>query len=256
MIVVNLNKKGGVGKTTNTIHIASVLSSLGKKVLLVDADNQCDLSGGCNVRDEELANIYNIVDFLEDNPEGKNEILTEVEPGLFLLAGSKYFDAQRYKKKSLKEKLAPFKEAFDFIFIDVPPAGIISSSLTPAEMALFACDYYICTFVADYFSSKNLNDFLESVDTLKRENKLNLKFLGAYFSMVNPQTEMFKNLVNIMYGQAKEAFFNSYIRRSESVVKAAWQGKTIFQYDPNSGVAQDYENLTKELLQKIENDGN
>ena len=141
MIIVNLNRKGGVGKTTNTIHISSVLATMGHKVLLVDADNQCDLSGGCKVRGEELETIYNIVDFLEDNPEDKEEILTEVEKNMFLLAGSKYFDAQKYERTALKKTLKPLKEAFDFIFIDVPPAEIIATSITPAELALFASDY-------------------------------------------------------------------------------------------------------------------
>lgn len=252
MVIVNLNRKGGVGKTTNTIHISSVLATMGHKVLLVDADNQCDLSGGCKVRDEELANIYNIVDFLEGNPKGKEEILTEVEKNMFLLAGSKYFDAQKYGRRALQKGLAPLKEAFDYIFIDVPPAGIITTSITPAELALFASDYYMCTIYADYFSSKNLNDFLESVDSLKEKNKLNLEFIGAYFSNVNVQTTMFRNLNNIMLSQAKEAFFESYIRRSENVVKASWLGQTIFQYNPNSDVAEDYEKLTKEMLQRID----
>lgn len=251
MIIVNLNRKGGVGKTTNTIHISSVLATMGHKVLLVDADNQCDLSGGCKVRGEELEKIYNIVDFLEDNPEDKEEILTEVEKNMFLLAGSKYFDAQKYERTALKDALEPLKEAFDFIFIDVPPAGIIATSITPAELALFASDYYMCTIYADYFSSKNLNDFLESVDNLTAKNKLKLEFIGAYFSNINPQTTMYKNLNDLMTSQAEEVFFKSYIRRSEQVVKASWEGQTIFQFNPNCDVAQDYENLTKEMLERI-----
>lgn len=251
MIIVNLNRKGGVGKTTNTIHIASVLASKGAKVLLVDADNQCDLSGGCKIRDEKLQEIYNIVDFLEGNPQKKKENITQVQENLFLLAGSQKFDAQKYKKNTLKKALEPYKGSFDFIFIDVPPAGIISTSITPAELALFACDYYMCTLYPDYFSSKNLNDFLQSVDELKEKNNLSLELIGAYFSNVNPHTTMYKNLVELMNTHAKEIFFETYIRRSENVVKASWEGKTIFQYDPNSTVAQDYMNLTNEMLEKL-----
>ena len=251
MIIVNLNRKGGVGKTTNTIHIASVLASKGAKVLLVDADNQCDLSGGCKIRDEKLQNSFNIVDLLEGNPKGKNEVLIQVEENMFVLAGSKDFDAQKYKKNAIKKALEPIKEAFDFIFIDVPPAGIIATSTTPAELALFACDYYMCTLYPDYFSSKNLNDFLQSVEELKEKNKLPLQFIGAYFSNVNSQTTMYTNLVEMMNTYAKEAFFESYIRRSENVVKASWEGKTIFQYEPNSTVARDYINLTDEMLKKL-----
>ena len=251
MIIVNLNRKGGVGKTTNTIHIASVLASKGAKVLLVDADNQCDLSGGCNVRDEKLKTTYNIVDFLEGNPNGKEETIINVGDNLYLLAGAQEFDAQKYKRNAFKKALEPLKEAFDFIFIDVPPAGIIATSVTSAELALFACDYYMCTLYPDYFSSKNLNEFLDSVEELKEKNKLNLQLIGAYFSNVNPQTTIYKNLVETMNKYAKEIFFESYIRRSENVVKASWEGKTIFQYDPNCTVAQDYHNLTKEMLKKL-----
>ena len=252
MIIVNLNRKGGVGKTTNTIHIASVLATMGKNVLLIDADNQCDLSGGCNIRDEKLDESYNIVDFLEGNPQDKSEDLTKIEEGLYLLAGSKEFDAQKYKRNVLQKALEPLKEAFDFIFIDVPPAGIISTSITPAELALFACDFYICTMYADYYSSKNLNEFLESVDKLKEKNNLSLEFIGAYFSNVNAQTTMYRNLNELMSTQAPEVFFKTFGRRSENVVKASWAGQTIFQYDPNCGVANDYENLTKEMLERIE----
>lgn len=251
MVIVNLNRKGGVGKTTNTIHIASVLASRGAKVLLIDADNQCDLSGGCNIRDEKLRNLYNIVDFLENNPEGKDEEITQVQQNLFLLAGSQKFDAQKYKKNALKKALEPYKNAFDFVFIDVPPAGIVSTSMTPAELALNACDYYICTLYADYFSSKNLNDFLQSVDELKEKNNLSLELIGAYFSNVNPQTTMYKNLSELMNIHAKEIFFDTYIRRSENIVKASWEGKTIFQYNPNCTIAQDYMNLTNEMLKKL-----
>lgn len=253
MVIVNLNRKGGVGKTTNTIHICSVLATLDYKVLLVDADNQCDLSEGCKVRNEKLDRIYNIVDFLENNPNSKEEVLTEVEKNMFLLAGSKYFDAQKYKRTILKDSLEPLKKAFDFIFIDVPPAGLISTSITPAELALFASDYYMCTIFADYFSSKNLNDFLESVDNLKAKNNLSFEFIGAYFSNINAQTTIYKKLFDMMNTQAKEAFFKTFIRRSENVVKASWYGKTIFQYNPNCDVARDYEDLTKEMLERIEN---
>ena len=251
MIIVNLNRKGGVGKTTNTIHIASVLATMGNTVLLIDADDQCDLSGGCNIRDEKLDESFNIVDFLEGNPNDKSEDLTKIEEGLYLLAGSREFDAQKYKRTALQKALKPLKEAFDYIFIDVPPAGIISTSITPAELALFACDFYICTMYADYFSSKNLNEFLESVDTLKENNNLPLEFIGAYFSNVNPQTKMYRDLNELMSTQAEGVFFKTYIRRSESVVKASWEGMTIFQYDPNCGVAKDYENLTNEMLERI-----
>lgn len=251
MIIVNLNRKGGVGKTTNTIHIASVLATMGNNVLLIDADSQCDLSGGCNIRNEKLDESFNIVDFLEGNPKGKPEDLTNVEEGLYLLAGSKEFDAPKYKRNSLQKALKPLKEAFDYIFIDVPPAGILSTSITPAELALFASDFYMCTMYADYFSSKNLNEFLESVDNLKERNNLSLEFIGAYFSNVNPQTTMYRNLNELMSSQAEEVFFKTFVRRSESVVKASWEGKTIFQYDPNCNVAKDYENLTKEMLERI-----
>ena len=123
--------------------------------------------------------------------------------------------------------------------------------MTPAELALNACDYYICTLYADYFSSKNLNDFLQSVDELKEKINLSLELIGAYFSNVNPQTTMYKNLSELMNIHAKEIFFDTYIRRSENIVKASWEGKTIFQYNPNCTIAQDYMNLTNEMLKKL-----
>ncbi|MFJ1491663.1 ParA family protein [Capnocytophaga canis] len=254
MIIVNLNKKGGVGKTTNTIHIASYLASKKKKVLLIDADNQCDLSWSNGVADCDA--VFNIVDFLSDNSEKEADFKISQE-NLYLLPGSQNFEASLYDRFALQKKIKQYNihSFFDFVFIDVPPAGINSYVVTPAEMALCASDAFLCTIKADMYSVNNLNSFLGNVFKLQDKYDLGLKFLGVYFSDVNEHKIIFKKFRDMIEEQAGDVLLKTYIRSDAEVEKAAVVGQTIFQFNPSCRAAQDYKDLTNEILKKIKNNG-
>ena len=99
MRIVNINHKGGVGKTTNTIHIGAELHNRGYKVLLIDADNQCDLTGGVGIKNS----TYTIKDFLDN--KGKNVRLSSIAKDFHLLAGSPELYADKYHRQELQKAL-------------------------------------------------------------------------------------------------------------------------------------------------------
>lgn len=253
MILTNLNQKGGVGKTTNTIHIGSYLAMRGYKVLLIDADPQCDLSEGTGVKDVE----YSIIGFLEgsDRAAHQNFKLKQRAKGFFVLPGSEKFVASQYNrntlKKALKNPQQNLKQYFDFILIDVPPEGINHNHVVPAEMALCASDWFLTTLKPDRYSVKNLNTFLAKVFELRDYYNKGLQFAGMYFSDVLVTKSIFEKYYKLVEKNANGLLFKTFIRRDAEVEKSADSGKTIFQYNPNCRAAWDFKKLSDELLNKI-----
>lgn len=248
-IITNLNQKGGVGKTTNTVHIASYYAKKGLKVLLVDADNQCDLTSSFGLINDEIE--YTILDFFNSSKELSLESRQE---NLWVLPGDPDFEPSLYKRNLLKDKIQRyFNDFFDYIFIDVPPTGINKHNVTSAELALYTSDYFLCTIRADMFSVKNLNSFLGKLDSFKNEYNSKLEALGVYFSDVNPQKTLFKEFRGILQENAGELLFDSFIRSDAEVEKASALGETIFQYNPNCRASKDYTRLGDEILERIKN---
>lgn len=246
MKLVNVNHKGGVGKTTNSIHIGAELVNRGYKVLLIDADNQCDLTAGVGVKNPE----YTIKDFLEKN---KNLKISFISEKLHLLAGSSDFEAILYDRKDLSDSINIFglDEFYDFILIDVPPTGVNSRYISPAELALCSVDFIIVPLQADMFSIKNVSGFISRILDLKKYNA-NLRLLGMYFTNVLTTTNVFSDYYNLLKAEQPDYVFDTYVRRDMEVIKASIQGMTIFEYNDKCRASEDFKKLVTEILEKVE----
>lgn len=245
-VLVNVNHKGGVGKTTNTIHIGAELMNRGYKVLLIDADNQCDLTVGVGVKESQ----YTIQNFLDCE---KSYRVSTVSDSLHVLAGHPNFHANKYDRFALNKAINYYGLAdfYDYILIDVPPTGINPEATSPAELALCACDYFFVPLQADMFSIKNINGFLGRALDMRKYN-LKMKFLGMYFSNVLTTTSVFKEYYQMLQEQAPDNLFTAYIRRDTEVVKAAILGQTIFEYNDKCRASDDFKSLVSEILNRIE----
>lgn len=252
MIISNLNHKGGVGKTTNTIHIASAMAEKGLNVLLIDCDNQCDLTFGVGVSEP----TYTIVDFLRGSTKKhqKKIELVGISENLHILAGSSDFQAEEYKRmdlaKALQNPMYNLMERYDYIFIDVPPAGINPQVVTSAELALCCADFFIVPIEPEMLSIKNLNGFLAKAVGLKQYNS-KLKFGGFYFCKVLSNMTFFKDYYAMMKEEYPNSLFQTYIRRDVELINAVANQMTIFEYNDKCRAAEDYRNLTEEIIQKI-----
>ena len=245
-IVSIINQKGGVGKTTNTIHIGAYLANKGHRVLLVDLDPQCDLSHGCGIK---LGGGYNLVDFLKG--EGDFEIHS-IQNNMYLLEGDKFFIASKFKKQALKKQLNKVEEYFDFVLIDCPPTTINFVDTVPGDLALTASNYFLVPIEADEYPIKNLNVFLGSVFKLIEEENLNLDLIGVFFSNVLVTKSSFEYYSNILKENGiGDYLFKAKIRQDSMVQKAVITGKTIFDFKPNSRAALDFEKLGSEILERI-----
>ncbi len=248
MKIVNINHKGGVGKTTNTIHIGAELHNRGYKVLLIDADNQCDLTSGVGINNT----TYTIKEFLDN--EGKNLRLSSIAENFHLLAGSPDLYADKYNRLDLQKALenSNLDKQYDFILIDAPPTGINPHFVTSAELSICAVDFVIIPIQADLYSIKNVFPFSKKMLDLKKYNS-NLKLLGIYFSNAIDNTNVFATCFKKLKDENPKYVFETYIRKDVKVVEAAIEGMTIFEYNDKCRASEDFKKLVTEILEKIEN---
>jgi chromosome partitioning protein len=247
-VISIITEKGGVGKTTTSIHLGASFAESGKKTLLIDFDAQRNLSIGYKI-DKDFA--YTIKDFL--NGDFKNFELTQKNDNLFILSGDRNIENKKYTRDILSKNLQVLNQLnFDYVLIDCPPRPI-TEEIGLGEIALNASDYIISPIEAEEYSIEGINELIPSVNRIKAKYNPKLAFLGFFFNKVNENTINFRKFRRIAQNEAKDYFFNSYIRQDVSVEKAKSKGETVYETAPNSRVAIDYKELVKELIKKMQN---
>jgi len=243
-----ITEKGGVGKTTTTIHLGAALSEQGKKVLLVDFDAQRNLSIGYKIPKDYSYTAKNLI---EKSGEFR---LTQRGENLFILAGDRNIEKAKRDRKVLKQMLDIVGEklSFDFIIIDCPPRPL-TGDIGLGEIALAASDYVISPIEAEEYSIEGIKELLPSLVNIKNKYNSGLEFLGFFFNKVLTNTRNFREYRELALEQAKGYFFNTYIRQDVNVENAKKEGKTIFQVAPNSRASQDYKDLVSEIINKLNN---
>ena len=185
-----LNIKGGVGKTTSTINLASTLAEEGKKVLIVDIDAQSNSTmlfkvydiDALSVSDILLDKNINVIDVIKDTDFDNIDIL----PSNISLAFTEkkiLLDVTRNQQNRLKKALEQVEDKYDYCLIDCPPSlNMITIN------ALVASDEVIVPIKIDKFALDGLGYLLDSIDEVKDEFNPNLKFLGCFITMDNATT--------------------------------------------------------------------
>jgi chromosome partitioning protein len=245
-IISIITEKGGVGKTTTSIHLGASFAESGKKTLLIDFDAQRNLSIGYKI---EKSFDYTIKNFLDGDFE--NFSLTQKNENLFILSGDRNIENKKYARDILSKNLKVLEQLnFDFVIIDCPPRPI-TEEIGLGEIALSASDYIISPIEAEEYSIEGINELIPSINRIKTKHNQKLIFLGFFFNKVNENTINFRKFRNIAKNEAKEHFFNTYIRQDVSVEKAKSKGETVYTIAPHSRVASDYRELVNELMKKI-----
>jgi chromosome partitioning protein len=248
-VIAIANQKGGVGKTTTSISLASALSSLGKKVLLIDFDPQGNASRGVGV---DVASLkQSIVDVLLQHVPIKKLIrytpmkslsilpsslqLANVEGHMASLGGIAFFQ--------LKEVIAPIRDLYDFILIDCPPSlGYLSMT------ALTTCDSVIIPVQCEYFAMEAVAQILATINHVQHEMNPELKIEGFLLTMYDSRTRLATEISSEVRGLFKENTFLVQIPRNISLAEASAKGMPIHLYRPASAGADAYLQLAKEVL--------
>lgn len=245
------NQKGGVGKTTTTINLSTILAKKGKKVLLIDADPQGNATSGVGAEKDVEFSIYDVL--VGDTDIGQTLETTAIKnlyvcPSNISLAGAEVeLVSMMSREQRLKEKLDEIKDKFDFVLIDCPPSlGLITLN------AFTASDSVLIPVQCEYYALEGLGQLLNTVNLVKKHLNKNLQVEGALLTMYDIRTNLSNQVVKEVKKYFDNKVYKTVIPRNVRLSEAPSYGLPITEYDPKSKGAKSYEKFTKEFLKKNE----
>ncbi|OQY08619.1 MAG: sporulation initiation inhibitor Soj [Fusobacteriia bacterium 4572_132] len=248
-IISVVNQKGGVGKTTTTINLASYIAKKNKKVLLVDLDPQGNATTGIGIEKCELNNsIYDIL-LNNLNPD---EVIIKTEhnnidiiPAKIELAGAEVELVGKISREyKLKKNLDKIKENYDLIIIDCPPSlGLLTLN------ALTASENVIIPIQCEFYALEGLSQLLNTIDLVKEELNKSLKLAGIILTMYDARLKLSEEVKIEVENYFKDKVFKTVIPRNIKLSEAPSYGRPIDKYDVNCRGAKAYEKLAKEVIE-------
>lgn len=244
-VISLVNQKGGVGKTTSSVNLASALALKSYKTLVIDADPQGNASRALNVC-KNTDSLYSVL--LESLPIQQAIQKTELQD-LFLIAGNNdlsAFNLEAPKKEKwefcLKEKIQTLLPEFDFIFIDCPP------SLGPLTVnVLTASQKFIVPLQCEYYALEGLSQLVETIRRIRVHFNPQLHFQGILLTMFDSRNRLSHQIKNEVRNYFEDKVFETIVPRNIRLSEAPGFGQTIFQYDPKSVGAKSYFDLSSEF---------
>ncbi len=244
------NQKGGVGKTTTAINLASSLSHYGKKVLLIDLDPQGNCSKGMGV-DASLLK-YTVLNYaLNDVPFAKAVRKTTDDKVMLLPANLSLAAIEQEALVRgiqpdvflLKKAFVPLKDVFDYILIDCPPSlGYLSLG------ALNAADDVLIPVQCEYFAMEAVAQILSAINNIRMEGNPNLDIMGFVLTMFDNRNKLSTEVSSEVLSTFKEKTFTSWIPRNVSLAESQAVGKPTVLYKPQAAGSLAYLSLAREII--------
>tara|TARA_B100001063_G_scaffold81384_1_gene75715 strand:+ start:150 stop:914 length:765 start_codon:yes stop_codon:yes gene_type:complete len=254
MIITIANQKGGVGKTTTVVNLATALASIEKKVLVIDMDPQYNSSMSFNVYDTDKS-IYKV---FSNEIQTTNAIQESQIPKLDVISACEDLAAAEYELADdenrnylLKQYIEEIKNNYDYIFIDTPPTlGLLTIS------SLTASDEVLIPVQCEFFALEGLSKLIKTIEVVKNNLNSDLKLNGIILTMYDKRN----SLSSLIEKEAREFFdMNVYkfnVPRNVTLSEAPSHGLPAIIYDLKCAGSQAYIALAKEFLERSVNDGN
>ena len=254
-VIALANQKGGTAKTTTTLNLGIGLAHQGRKVLLVDADPQGDLTTALGWTDADNLPITldtQMKKILQDEPFVYNEgILHHVEgvdiiPTNIELSGMEISLVNAMsREQTLKLYLADLKKDYDYILIDnMPSLGMLTVN------ALAAADSVIIPVMAHYLPVKGLEQLMQTIYKVRKQINRKLQIDGILLTMVDRRTNFSKEIIELLHDNYGEYIniFKTAIPFSIRAAETSAEGVSIYKHDPKGRVAEAYKKLVEEVI--------
>lgn len=250
-IISFANQKGGVGKTTSCVNIASSLGVLGFKVLIIDLDPQGNTTSGVGISKKGLKATTKEL-LTGELPVGEIIIETpyknlEVIPTNTALAGAEFdlFDLDDSEFR-IKKALEDVKDKYDYILIDCPPSlGMLTIN------AFAASDGVVVPMQCEFYALEGLSQLMITINRIKRMYNPDLSITGILITMYNGRLLLSMQVISELEKHYSDKIFRTKISRNVKLTEAPGFGRPAYYHDKSSKGSKEYLEVAKELATRI-----